>query len=138
MTMTFDHLVVLYVEDEIRSRKVMRMAASDMGIETLVMFEDSVDFLARAEALQPRPDLVFLDIHVQPYSGFEMLRLLRESPQFDGVPVVAMTASVMNEEIAQLRSAGFDSCLAKPIDLDYFPALVQQILDGESVWRITH
>jgi CheY-like chemotaxis protein len=50
--------------------------------------------------------------------------------------VVALTASVMNEEVEQLRAAGFHSCLAKPIDIDTFPDVLNRILDGESVWRI--
>lgn len=128
--------VLLYVEDEPRSRKVMQMITSDMGLTDVIIFEDSTDFQARVSALHPRPDIVFLDIHMKPYTGFEMLAMLRKMPQFDGIPVVAMTASVMNEEVQQLRSAGFDGCLAKPIDMDTFPDTVQRIMKGELIWRI--
>lgn len=128
--------VVLYVEDESRSRKVMRMITSDMGLSDVIIFEDSTDFLARAAGLDPKPDVIFLDIHVAPYTGFEMIAMLRESGKFVGVPIVAMTASVMNEEVQQLRLAGFDSCIAKPIDMDSFPELLNRILDGEKIWRI--
>lgn len=134
--MKFDNLVVLYVEDEARSRRVMQMVATDAGISNLTVFEDSENFLARAEALDPKPGLIFLDIHVKPYNGFEMLALLRQSPRLQNVPVVALTASVMNEEIDQLRTAGFDGCLAKPIDIDAFPDLIEQIVNGEAIWRI--
>ncbi len=128
--------VILYVEDEVRSRKVMQMIAGDMGIENLLIFEDSRDFLTRVQALDPKPDLVFLDIHVKPHNGFEMLEMLRQSRQFDHIPIVAMTASVMNEEVQQLRTAGFNGCLAKPIDIDTFPDSVERLMNGESVWRI--
>ncbi len=128
--------VILYVEDEVRSRKVMRMIAADMGIDNLFVFEDSANFLARVEALDPKPDLIFLDIHIKPFNGFEMLEMLRKSPQFNDVPVVAMTASVMNEEIHQLRVAGFNGCLAKPLDTDTFPDSVDRIINREAIWRI--
>ncbi len=128
--------VILYVEDEPKSRRVMQMIGSDMGVEYLTVFEDSVDFLNRVKALSPRPDIVFLDIHVKPYTGFEMLKMLRESGAFNGVPVVAITASVMNEEIGQLRTAGFDGCIAKPLDMDSFPDTLNRILKGEIIWRI--
>ena len=128
--------LILYVEDEPRSRKVMRMITSSMGLPDVVIFEDSADFLSRVLALPSKPDAVLLDIHVKPYSGFEMLRMLRQSEQFNGVPVVAVTASVMNEEIAQLRSAGFDGCLAKPLDMDTFPDTLRRIINGEMVWHI--
>jgi CheY-like chemotaxis protein len=134
--MNLNELVILYVEDEARSRRVMQMMASDMDILALVIFEDSTEFLSRAEALDPAPDLIFLDIHVTPHTGFEMLAMLRGSETLKDVPVVAMTASVMNEEIDHLRTAGFDGCLAKPIDIETFPDSVQRILDGEAVWRI--
>jgi CheY-like chemotaxis protein len=128
--------VVLYVEDEPSSRKVMRMIAKDMGLENLTLFEDSSDFMARVAALPLKPQIIFLDIHVKPHTGFEMLKMLRDSGQYTGVPIVAMTASVMNEEVGQLRTAGFDGCLAKPIDIDTFPDTVRRILAGEVIWRI--
>ena len=134
--MSHDQPVILYVEDEVRSRKVMQMIASDIGVSGLCIFEDSCDFLRRIEALDLKPDLVFLDIHVKPFDGFEMLAMLRQARQFDGIPIVAMTASVMNEEIEQLRLAGFNGCLAKPIDMDTFPETIKRIMNGESVWRI--
>ncbi len=127
--------IALYVEDEARSRRVMQMIANDMGMD-ITIFEDSSDFLTRALALDPKPDVIFLDIHVKPYTGFEMLAMLRQSQQFAGIPVVAMTASVMNEEVQQLRSAGFDSCLAKPLDMDSFPEIFNRIMGGENMWRI--
>lgn len=128
--------VVLYVEDEVRSRKVMRMITADMGLPNAAIFEDSTDFLARVEALDPQPNVIFLDIHVLPYSGFEMLKILRQSKRYEGIPVVAMTASVMNEEVHQLRVAGFNGCLAKPIDIDTFPDILDRIMNGEEIWSI--
>lgn len=127
--------VVLYVEDEPRSRKVMEMITRDMNL-SLTMYEHSANFLARVLDLQPPPDVIFLDIHMKPYSGFEMIEMLRDSRQFDGVPVIAMTASVMNEEVQQLKSAGFDGCLAKPLDFDTFPEMFDRIINGEKIWRI--
>lgn len=135
--MSVEQPIVLYVEDEVRSRRVMELIALDMGLPGLVMFEDSNDFLVRAEQLDPKPDIIFLDVHVKPHSGFEMLRMLRQSPHFSSTPVVAMTASVMNEEIHLLQTAGFNGCLAKPVDMDTFPDSVGRILNGETLWRIT-
>lgn len=128
--------VILYVEDEPRSRRVMQMITDDMELTNVTIFEDSTDFLTRAAALEPKPDVIFLDIHMKPYTGFEMLAMLQKTPAFEGVPVVAMTASVMNEEIQQLRETGFDGCVAKPIDFDSFPEVLNRIMRGEKVWRI--
>lgn len=127
---------ILYVEDEVRSRKVMRMIAKDMGLAHVTIFEDSTDIVERALALDERPDIIFLDIHMEPYTGFEVLGMLRQAAAFRHTPIVAMTASVMSEEVQQLRSAGFNGCLAKPLDMDSFPDVLSQILKGEEIWRI--
>lgn len=128
--------VILYVEDDARSRKVMRMATSEMGLSHVYLFEDSTDFVERVQMLDPKPDIVFLDVHVTPYDGFEMLNMLRQLGQFNGTPIVAMTASVMNEEVHRLRTSGFDGCLAKPMDMDTFADMIDLIISGENVWRI--
>jgi two-component system, OmpR family, sensor histidine kinase TorS len=129
---------ILYVEDEARSRRVMNMMlVKSMKLPHVTIFEDSTDFLARAEALDPKPDLIFLDIHVAPYSGFEMLKMLRGSEKFAKTIVIALTASVMNEEVQQLRTSGFNGCLAKPIDSDKFPDFIAEIMRGEEIWSIT-
>lgn len=130
-------LVVLYVEDDPQSRKLMRMLLQGrMNLSDVTILEDSQNFLERVEALEPKPDIVFLDIHVKPYNGFAMLEMLRGLDWGHDTPIVALTASVMNEEVQQLRSAGFNGCVAKPIDLTTFPEVVDHILQGETVWRI--
>ena len=129
--------VILYVEDDAKSRTIMNLLLKTrMGLQHLTMFEDSTDFLMRLKALDPAPNIIFLDIHVKPYSGFEMLAMVRLDPVFHKTPVVALTARVMNEEVQQLRARGFDGCLAKPIDLDTFPEILDHILNGETIWRI--
>jgi CheY-like chemotaxis protein len=133
-----NQLSVLYVEDDPQSRRVMNMVLKGrMGLSNVLMLEDSANFLAQVAALEPKPDIIFLDIHVEPYNGFEMLDMLRQQPWVNGTPIVALTASVMNEEVQQLRAAGFQACLAKPIDLDTFPEIFERILAGEAIWRIT-
>ena len=130
-------LVYLYVEDEPLSREVMEMILS-MGVQTstYTIFENSKDFSERIDALNPQPDIVLLDIHMDPLDGFEMLNILRAHADYREVPVVALTASVMNEEVEKLREAGFDAAISKPVSITTFPALIQQIANRESVWHI--
>lgn len=131
------NLSILYVEDDLMSRKVMKMLLSGrLQIDNVTIFEDSHDFMAKVKQVSPRPDIIFLDIHVDPLDGFEMLKLLRQSEEFQDTPIVAMTASVMNEEVARLQTSGFDGCIAKPLDKNIFPDLLERILSGESVWSI--
>ncbi len=128
---------ILYVEDDAMSREIMRlMLVHEMGVEHVTLLDDSSNFLARVRTLTPQPALVLLDIHVRPLDGFEMLALLRALPEFAQVPVVALTASVMNEEVQRLKHAGFDGVLAKPINQDTFADAIHRIIHGEKLWRV--
>ena len=128
---------ILYVEDDLESREIMRVLVDEvMQGPSLTIFENSQNFLERINTLAPRPDVVLLDIHVTPLTGFEMLKLLRGDEHFQSTPVVALTASVMNEEVFQLKTAGFDGVLAKPLDMDAFPVVLQRVLNGETVWHV--
>lgn len=129
----------LYVEDDPLSREVMQMLAENvMELGELILFEDSTDFMVRVQQLPKMPDLFLLDIHVQPHNGFEMLRMLRENSPTYGGKVIALTASVMNEEVEKLRASGFDGAIAKPLSAHTFPSLIERILNGESVWYIAN
>ena len=100
------------------------------------MFESSTDFIDRLDGLACKPDIIFLDIHMEPIDGFAMLSVIRHHADFNAVPVVALTASVMNEEIRRLRDAGFDGVIAKPINYDTFPNALQRLLNGQQVWNV--
>lgn len=132
-----EDVVLLYVEDDPTSRDIMDMLLSyGLGISHYTIFEDSHDFIARVEALSPYPDIILLDIQVDPYNGFDMLNMIRDHDQFWDIKVVALTASVMNEEVNMLKQAGFDGGIAKPISQDDFPDIIERILEGEKVWHI--
>ena len=129
--------VFLYVEDEPFSRKVMEMIIlRGLHYEKLHLLENSEGFCERIEELMPRPNIIFLDIHMKPLNGFQMLELLRQHPDYRDKRIIALTASVMNEEVELLKQAGFDGAIAKPIDQGSFPVLLNQILSGQAVWNI--
>ena len=130
--------VILYVEDDMMSREVMSLLLKRrMKFEHVYVWEDSTDFVNQLTTLPKKPDIIFLDIHMEPMDGFGMLEILRAHPDFAKIPVVALTASVMNEEVTLLRTKGFDGALAKPIDQRNFPDILKRLLNGEQIWRIT-
>jgi chemotaxis family two-component system sensor kinase Cph1 len=129
--------IFLYVEDDPMSRQVMRLLLMrTLGYTQLTIFEDSTDFTARLEALPAKPNVIFLDIHMRPYDGFALLKMLREMPDYQNAKIVALTASVMNEEVEQLQQAGFDAGIAKPVSQKVFPELLNAILQGDHIWHV--
>lgn len=130
-------LNILYVEDDAGSRDVVRMVQRmNPGHFELTVFNDSHNFDERLTQLDPQPDLILLDIHVDPYTGFEMLAMIRNHPEYDSTPVVALTASVMNEEVQILQDSGFHGVVSKPLNLDEFPGIIQRIMEGEEIWYV--
>ena len=134
----FAGLSFVYVEDDMLSREVMQlMMENAMGVTDLTLFENSTDFLIRLDALDHTPDIILLDIYVRPHDGFDMLKMLRKTPRYNATRIIALTASVMNEEVEKLRIAGFDGAIAKPLSVTTFPSLIERIVRGESVWHVT-
>jgi CheY-like chemotaxis protein len=128
---------ILYFEDDALSREVMHACLTrGLGYQNVTIFEDSSDFDSKLEQLPSKPDVVFLDIHMEPIDGFAMLDLIRQDNVCQSTKVIALTASVMNEEVKMLKDAGFDGVIAKPLDYDIFPNILRRILDGEQVWHI--
>jgi CheY-like chemotaxis protein len=127
----------LCVEDDPPSREIMGVLLKEvMGFTNVAIFEDSHDILHRVAALSGVPDMILLDIQMQPLDGYEVLKLLREQPRYQSSKIVAVTASVTISDVKNLQSAGFNSLIGKPIRQRLFPEFVKRILAGEAIWAL--
>ena len=135
--MNSQNLTLVYVEDDENSIIVMKMVVERvMGLPKLHVLQSRVDFVQQVKELGVVPDVFMLDIHMKPYDGFELLSMLQSDPQFDKCKVIALTASVTNEEVSLLKSSGFDGAISKPLNIEAFPGLISKIMNGEQVWYI--
>lgn len=131
------NLILVYVEDDENSIFVMKMVVNRvMKLPTLYILQSNADFVQQVKDLGVIPDLFMLDIQIKPYNGFELLSMLRSDPLFSKSKVIALTASVTNEEVSLLTSGGFDGAIAKPLNIEVFPDLIARIIKGEQVWHI--
>lgn len=78
--------------------------------------------------------VVFLDLEFPNYTGLELLNDFRTLPQLAGVPIIAYSVHI--SELNEVRDAGFDGFLGKPLDVHHFPEQLQAILNGESIWEV--
>jgi CheY-like chemotaxis protein len=92
----------------------------------LVVAVDAAQGLA--QAFDAAPDLILLDIHLPDADGIDVLRSLRADPRTAGLRIVALSASVMEWEIAAALGAGATTYWSKPIDFDSFRAGVSTFL----------
>ncbi|OLC69031.1 MAG: hypothetical protein AUH79_02310 [Betaproteobacteria bacterium 13_1_40CM_4_64_4] len=70
-----------------------------------------------------------MDIHLPGMSGIEALKVLRGEPGTAAIPVIAVTASVMQQDRKQITEAGFDAYVGKPINLKEFLDAVRAALE---------
>ena len=75
-------------------------------------------------ALEEKPDLILLDINLPGINGYEVLEQLRRHKETDNIPVIAVSANAMPQDIAKGEAVGFNDYITKPINTT---ALLQTI-----------
>ena len=117
--------LILIVEDNARNMKLVRDVLRAKGFETLeaANAEEGVR-IARGRS----PDLILMDIQLPGMSGIDAIGVLRADGVTASIPVVAITASVMQQDRQQIMDAGFDAFIEKPINLRRFLDTVRQSL----------
>ena len=118
--------LILVVEDDSKSRKLVRDLLTVKGY-TLVEAETGEEGVRLAQERGPR--LVLMDIRLPGIDGIQALRRLRAEVATRGIPVMAMTASVMTGDRQRVLDAGFDAFQSKPIKLKDFLAAVEELLE---------
>ena len=118
--------LILIVEDNEKNLKLVRDVLQVKGYSTLEAgtAEDGI-----ALARESKPDLILMDIHLPGMSGIEALRVLRADAATAAIPVIAVTASVMQQDRKQITEAGFDAYVGKPINLKEFLDAVRAALE---------
>ncbi|MGE3724375.1 MAG: response regulator [Candidatus Sericytochromatia bacterium] len=83
---------------------------------------------AYERACQFQPDLILMDIRMPVMNGIEALHKLRQNPQTQKTPIIALTAFSLATERKTLLEEGFDDYLSKPIDAQALFVLLQHHL----------
>ena len=114
---------ILVVEDNPKNLKLVRDVLTYAGFEVIeaTSGEDGVRL-----AQEMVPDLILMDLQLPGIDGAEALRQIRTGEK--QVPVVALTAFVMNNDRARAFEAGFDGYVGKPISVRALPQQVSDFL----------
>lgn len=64
-----------------------------------------------------KPDLILLDIGLPKIDGYQILSKLKEDQQTKSIPIIAVTARAMREEVGKILSWGCDDIILKPINI---------------------
>jgi len=135
---------ILLVEDnEDHAELTLRALRSNNLINEVYVVKDgeeALDFVYHrgkyADVKEfPLPGLILLDISLPKVSGLEVLETLKGDPQLKVIPVIMLTTSEREEEIARSYAGGANSYVTKPVNFEEF---VKKIREMKLYWIITN
>jgi len=133
--MVGEPVLVMLVEDNLdHAELVMRTLADHRVANRIIHFTDgqsALDYLfRRGEYAGPpgaRPHVILLDLRLPRVDGIEVLQAIKESPELRQIPVVVLTTSETEKDIARAYYNHANSYLVKPVGYDEFVKLMQDL-----------
>ena len=106
---------ILIVDDMQANRKLVMTFLEDQPVE---LSEAENGRQAIEQARKHKPDLILMDIKMPEMDGIEATRIIKDDEELKVIPVVAITASSLQEDNTQLKKTLFDNYLTKPIKIE--------------------
>jgi len=116
---------VLIVEDNELNMKLFHDLLEAHGYHT-VGTRNGIEALELARL--HKPDLIVMDIQLPEVSGLEVTKWLKDDPELQAIPVVAVTAFAMKGDEERIREGGCEAYLSKPISVMKFLETVRSFL----------
>ena len=119
----------LVVDDARVAAHTIAQALELLGYETEVAYgpRPAIESLARRI-----PDVILLDINMPGIDGVEVCRYLRRDPLTAKIPIIAMSSEVHEPTVTQIRKAGANLFLPKPMDIDALERALKRVLAKSS------
>jgi PAS domain S-box-containing protein len=114
-------LKVLVVEDNVDSARTLSLLLRGLGCTTQEV-HDGPPVIDAAKSF--KPDVILLDIGLPGLDGYQIARLIRQTPELSDVRLIAVTGYGQRQDRERSRDAGFDDHLVKPVQ---FEALVETL-----------
>jgi chemotaxis family two-component system response regulator Rcp1 len=114
-------------------QEAMREAQIPISMNVVADGEAALSFLHRTNGYEqsPRPDLIFLDLNLPKRDGREVLAELKKSDQLRRIPVIVLTTSEADRDVANAYDLYANCYVKKPIDLEKF---IEVIRHCERFW----
>lgn len=119
---------ILIVDDQPTNRAVLKDTLEPLGF-SITEAADGKDVLTACE--RQRPDLIFMDLVMPGADGFTALKQLRKTERYARIPVVAITASLINQTNLRekCQHVGFNAFLPKPFAKPDLLKILADLLD---------
>lgn len=129
-----DPFNICLVEDDPGDARLIQEAFAETVQQTVIHHvtsgDEALDLLV-PETDDRGPDLVLLELHLPGMDGFEVLNAIRNDPCLQRLPVIVLTSSTDEEDIARSYDAAANAYLTKPTDPGDYGLLAESI---EEFW----
>jgi two-component system, response regulator len=130
----FEQVEILLVEDSSLDAELMMRAMKNGGLANKLLWvkdgQEALDFLFRRGEYAGReetvPRLVLLDLKMPRVDGIEVLKAVKADDRTKRIPVVVMTSSQEERDVAQSYDLGVNSYVVKPVDFKDLTELARQ------------
>jgi CheY-like chemotaxis protein len=118
---------LLYIEDNVANlRLIEQILRHRPAVNLVTAMQGSLGLeLAR----EHQPTLIVLDLHLPDLPGQEVLRRLRAEERTQAIPVVVLSADATPGQIERLRAAGAQAYLTKPLDVQEFLGILDELIE---------
>ena len=118
--------LILIVEDNEKNRRLLRDILQVKGYRTMES-ETAEEGIQIAQ--QSQPALILMDIQLPGINGIEARVRLRADSRTQHIPVMAVTASAMLHDRAEIENARFDAFQSKPISIKEILQAIRDLID---------
>lgn len=111
----FEKATILVVDDILENRKLVKETLKNYELELMMAVngEDAIKKLRTNNI-----DLILMDLRMPIMNGYEASHIIKNEEKLKEIPLIALTASVMEKDLKKVSSYGFDAYLRKPVILD--------------------
>ena len=115
---------ILVIDDDLVNSKLVQSRLKEQGFEVSSAFDGDVG-LKKVE--EDTPDLIILDVEMPRMNGFTFMTELKKKKDYDRIPVIVLTASNENRDVAESFRLSVAGYMVKPIDYAQFVDTVRAI-----------
>ena len=129
---------ILLVEDSPEDFETTQRAFRKAGLKNPIVLcadgDEALDYLHRRgrfadPALAPLPGIILLDLNLPGTDGRQVLEEVKSSPELRHIPVIVLTTSSDERDVAACYRAGANSYVQKPVDMDGFMRAIARLND---------
>ena len=115
---------VLVCDDESSFVRLLEINLQRAGYDVITASDGEA---ALEKAMEERPRLLLIDLLMAGMDGFELVRRIRTTETLAEIPIIVLTADVMDEDHQLVQNAGADEVLTKPVELQSLMKKIGQL-----------